>query len=98
MTCDNIKAAGITLYTIQVNTDGDPTSSLLQHCASSADKFYLVDFGGPNPADIQLDRREHEQTVYLTIGPRSDLLQFICAVAQAGGDGSLSHLNHDRKL
>ncbi len=42
MTCDNIKAAGITLYTIQVNTDGDPTSSLLQHCASSADKFYLV--------------------------------------------------------
>jgi Flp pilus assembly protein TadG len=42
MTCDNIKAAGITLYTIQVNTDNDPTSSLLQHCASSADKFYLL--------------------------------------------------------
>ena len=42
MTCDNIKAAGITLYTIQVNTDNDPTSSLLQHCASSADKFFLL--------------------------------------------------------
>ncbi|MEJ2435339.1 MAG: VWA domain-containing protein [Pseudolabrys sp.] len=42
MTCDNIKAAGITLYTIQVDTDGDPTSSLLQQCASSADKFFLL--------------------------------------------------------
>ena len=42
MTCDNIKAAGITLYTIQVNTDGDQTSSLLRHCASSADKFFLL--------------------------------------------------------
>jgi Flp pilus assembly protein TadG len=42
MTCDNIKAAGITLYTIQVNTDSDPTSALLQHCASSSDKFFLL--------------------------------------------------------
>jgi Flp pilus assembly protein TadG len=41
-TCDNIKAAGITLYTVQVNTDGDPTSSLLQYCASGADKFFLL--------------------------------------------------------
>jgi phage terminase large subunit GpA-like protein len=42
MTCDNIKAAGITLYTIQVNTDGDTVSTLLQHCASSSDKFFLL--------------------------------------------------------
>src|SRR5579885_2025719 len=42
MTCNNIKAAGITLYTIQVNTDGDPTSTLLQNCASSSDKFFLL--------------------------------------------------------
>src|SRR5665647_335529 len=42
MTCNNIKAAGITLYTIQVNTGGDPTSTLLQNCASSSDKFYLL--------------------------------------------------------
>jgi len=41
-TCSNIKAAGITLYTIQVNTDGDPTSTLLQNCASSSDKFFLL--------------------------------------------------------
>ena len=42
MTCSNIKAAGVTLYTIQVNTDGDPTSTLLQNCASTSDKFYLL--------------------------------------------------------
>ena len=42
MTCNNIKATGITLYTIQVNTGGDPTSTLLQNCASSSDKFFLL--------------------------------------------------------
>jgi len=42
MTCSNIKAAGITLYTIQVNTDGDPTSTLLQNCASDSSKFFLL--------------------------------------------------------
>jgi len=42
LTCNNIKAAGITLYTIQVNTGGDPTSTLLQNCASTSDKFFLL--------------------------------------------------------
>ncbi|MBR0968126.1 pilus assembly protein TadG [Bradyrhizobium diazoefficiens] len=40
--CDSAKAANITVYTVQVNTGGDPTSSVLQYCASSTDKFYLV--------------------------------------------------------
>ncbi len=40
--CNNIKATGITLYTVQVNTGGDPTSTLLQNCASSSDKFFLL--------------------------------------------------------
>ena len=48
LTCNNINAAGITLYTIQVNTDGDPTSTLLQKCAGSpghypdSNKFFLL--------------------------------------------------------
>jgi Mg-chelatase subunit ChlD len=42
MTCANAKAAGIILYTVQVNTGGDPTSSLLQTCASDASKFFLL--------------------------------------------------------
>jgi len=42
MTCTNVKNAGFVLYTIQVNTGGDPTSTLLQNCASSSDKFYLL--------------------------------------------------------
>jgi hypothetical protein len=42
LTCTAVKAAGITLYTVQVNTGGDPTSTLLQNCASTTDKFFLV--------------------------------------------------------
>jgi Flp pilus assembly protein TadG len=51
MTCDNINAAGITLYTVQVNTDAEPTSTLLQNCAGKGDspkkypdpdKFFLL--------------------------------------------------------
>jgi Flp pilus assembly protein TadG len=42
MTCNNAKAAGIVLYTIQVNTGGDPTSTLLQNCASDSSKFFLL--------------------------------------------------------
>jgi Flp pilus assembly protein TadG len=48
ITCDNINAAGITLYAVQVNTGGDPTSTLLQKCAGSPGtypdpgKFFLL--------------------------------------------------------
>ena len=45
-TCANIKAASVTIYTIQVNTGGDPTSTLLQNCASNSsgttDHFFLL--------------------------------------------------------
>ena len=40
--CDNIKAAGITIYTVQVNTGSDPTSTLLKNCASDTSKFFLL--------------------------------------------------------
>ena len=33
-TCKNIKDSGVVLFTIHVNTDGDPMSTLLQNCAS----------------------------------------------------------------
>ena len=41
-TCDNIKAAGITLYTVQVNTGSDPTSTMLKNCASDTSKYFLL--------------------------------------------------------
>ena len=41
-TCVNAKAAGITIYAVQVNTGGDPTSTLLQNCASDPGKFFLL--------------------------------------------------------
>jgi hypothetical protein len=40
ITCDNVKAAKVDLYTIQVNTGGDPTSTLLQNCASDPSMFF----------------------------------------------------------
>ena len=45
-TCANIKATGVTIYSIQVNTGGDPTSTIMQNCASSADKFFEVKVAG----------------------------------------------------
>jgi Flp pilus assembly protein TadG len=46
ITCDNAKADGVTIYTIQVNTGGDPLSTVLQNCASDAGKFYLLKSAG----------------------------------------------------
>jgi Flp pilus assembly protein TadG len=42
--CDNIKAQGVTIYTIQVNTSkpADPTSAVLSYCASGSENFYLL--------------------------------------------------------
>jgi len=48
--CDNIKNAKdpktgkpmYTIYTIQVNTGGDPTSAILQYCASDPEKFSML--------------------------------------------------------
>jgi len=46
--CDNIRTAGVTIYSVQVNTGSDATSSVLQYCAGSrpqvadASKFFLL--------------------------------------------------------
>jgi Flp pilus assembly protein TadG len=42
--CDAAKLPpnNIVIYTVQVNTGGDATSTVLQNCASGTDKFYLV--------------------------------------------------------
>ncbi|WP_168197708.1 TadE/TadG family type IV pilus assembly protein [Pseudolabrys sp. FHR47] len=42
LTCSNVKAAGITLYTVQVSTDGTAASSLLRNCASDTSKFFYL--------------------------------------------------------
>jgi hypothetical protein len=53
MTCDNVKASGITMYTIHVNTDGDPLSTLLQGCASGPDKFWMLTSASQMTATFQ---------------------------------------------
>jgi Flp pilus assembly protein TadG len=43
ITCNNVKAAGIILYTVQVNiNNADPYSNLLKSCASDANKFFML--------------------------------------------------------
>jgi Flp pilus assembly protein TadG len=45
-TCKNIKATGIKIYTVQVNTGGDPTSALLQNCATDPSMFFELKTAG----------------------------------------------------
>ena len=43
LVCQNIKAAGISVYTIQVDTGGDsPPSTLLQNCASTVSNWFYL--------------------------------------------------------
>jgi uncharacterized protein YegL len=46
ITCDNIRAAGISLYAVQVDTGGDPNSSMLQNCATDSSQFFLLTSSG----------------------------------------------------
>ncbi|TPQ51170.1 pilus assembly protein TadG [Prosthecomicrobium hirschii] len=42
-TCTNVKAAGIVLYTVQVDTSGsDGVSTLLQDCATDTSKYFML--------------------------------------------------------
>ena len=46
-TWSNIKAAGIEIYTIQVNVNNaDPTSTVMQNCASSSSNFFMLTTSG----------------------------------------------------
>ena len=45
ITCTNVKATGIVVYTVQVNTSGDPTSTVLKNCASDSSKFFMLTSG-----------------------------------------------------
>jgi hypothetical protein len=40
--CDNIKAGGITIYTVQIDTDGAGQSAVLPYCASSSNNFFML--------------------------------------------------------
>jgi hypothetical protein len=40
--CDNIKAGGVTIYTVQIDTDGAGVSAVLPYCASNQSNFYML--------------------------------------------------------
>lgn len=57
--CDNIRASStntnpITIYTIQVNTDGDPESAVLKYCADTGNFFATTTASGIGTAFAQI--------------------------------------------
>jgi Flp pilus assembly protein TadG len=40
--CDNIKAGGVTIYAVQIDTDGAGQSAVLPYCASDSSKFFML--------------------------------------------------------
>ena len=40
--CTNIKASGVTIYTVQIDTDGAGQSAVLPACASSSNNFFML--------------------------------------------------------
>jgi hypothetical protein len=40
--CDNVKATGVTIYTVQIDTDGAGQSAVLPYCASSSSNFFML--------------------------------------------------------
>jgi von Willebrand factor type A domain len=40
--CDNIKATGVAIYTVQIDTDGAGQSAVLPYCASGPGNFFML--------------------------------------------------------
>ena len=40
--CTNIKAGGVTIYTVQIDTDGAGQSAVLPACASNSNDFFML--------------------------------------------------------
>ena len=40
--CDNVKATGVTIYTVQIDTDGAGQSAVLPYCASGSSRFFML--------------------------------------------------------
>ena len=76
LTCNNINAAGITLYTIQVNTGNDPTSSLLQELrgqsgqVSGLQQILPAYVGRPDAERVHPDRHRTDPVAHRAIAGR----------------------------
>ena len=48
-TCENAKAAGITVFTIAFDVNDDDIEDLMEDCASGSNRYFL----SPNPGDLE---------------------------------------------
>ena len=71
LACTNAKAAGLTVYTIHVNTNGDPTSTVLKNCASGPSQLLHRDFVGPAQHRVQPDRHPALAAAHLELTGKS---------------------------
>ena len=67
LACTNAKTAGITIYTIHVNTDGDPTSQILKNCASDTSKFFTVTSSARSARCSRPDRHQPVAAAHLEV-------------------------------
>ena len=66
-TCKNIKDTGVTIYAIQVNTGGDPLSTVLQNCASDR-QVRDAHHREPDRHDVPADRHAALATAHREVG------------------------------
>jgi hypothetical protein len=64
--CDNIKASGITIYSIQVNTASDLQSAVLADCLGVVQPL-LPDLGEPGAVDLLDDQHQIVEAAHLEI-------------------------------
>ncbi len=69
-TCANIKAAGITIYTIQVNTGGDPTSTPAAELRQLDGQVLSADHCQRHIDGVHVDRHRVDQAAGGQIGAR----------------------------
>ena len=56
LACTNAKAAGLTIYTMHVNTNGDPTSTVLEELRQQLEQLLHRHLVGPAQHRVQPDR------------------------------------------
>jgi hypothetical protein len=83
-TCDNVKAAGITLYTVQVNTGGDATSDDAEGLCERPRKILPVDERRTDCDHLRSNRHVALQA------PLGDVKQYGVAAAPTGAATPIS--------
>ena len=70
LACTNAKTAGLTIYTIHVNTDGDPTSQILKNCATDTEQVLHRHVVGADRHGVHHHRHQPVAAAHLEVTTR----------------------------